>query len=450
MRRKRLISFILVLVFAFAMSASAFASTPGLTDGEQGTFTLPDEGPTSQSKTLVLTKELKAYNPDEVTIKAPIIAYTYTVAEVTISADGATVTDKNNVTAPVKSGILPNGGISATAGWTADDTISAAPGGASNTKEISLSFENVVFTGPGIYRYSVTEALADGTYAAAGVTATDGSLTRFIDVYVRQSPNNYTDGSTAAQWDIYGYTCFYVNSDEITEDNKDTSPVKTNGFVSGTTDGSTALSADSYYTYNLTVSKTVTGDAYAEANTAFPFTILFTNSAITKTVDIDCAIEGTVTGWTDPAAAALSAGTTNGITNIKSGSSIKFIGIPCGTSFEVYETNTVTGVTYKVTSTLTPATADPVPDDAVVAGSAPTSAVTQGQKQAYQSTAVTVTPEADKAGENYAVDVVNEFVTISPTGVIVRYAPYALVLIGGIFLLLLGWKFLRRNEEEKA
>ena len=68
---KKISALILALVLVLSLSAAAFAATTLDGNGEQGAFTTEDT-PTSQSKTLVLSKEITAYNVDETTIKAPI------------------------------------------------------------------------------------------------------------------------------------------------------------------------------------------------------------------------------------------------------------------------------------------------------------------------------------------------------------------------------------------
>lgn len=444
---------ILAAVTAISMSAIAFAAPTLLTTGEQGAFTSPDT-PVSQSKTLVISKELTAYSPAGAgDIYAPDISYTYTIAPATVATDSS-VTDaagkhasNTAVTVPVKAGlgtpVIANSGVVA---WTNSDSLVASDSGDANKKDISIDFSSVVFQGAGIYRYEITEALTSGyTYATSGVTETTDATnghTRFIDVYVRPATTGYTDGTTAAQWDIYGFTCFYNNAAEITEDNKADTPVKTTGFVAGTTDGSEEVKADSYYTFSIVVSKSVVNDGYGAATHAFPFTVIFTNGTITRTVDIQGYEKSpTATGFVDPAAGTITG--TQGILNLKSGGMVRYYGIPCGTTIEIYETNDVTGVTYKVDSNLSGTTTT---DQAVTWGNAPASATAQAStKAAYESTKVTVTTTADAAGTEKDLAITNTLLTISPTGVVLRVAPYAVIFAAGIILLIVA----RRRKEDK-
>ena len=458
---KKFFALFMVMAMIVAMGVSAFADTTLGAAGEQGAFTTPDT-PESQSKTLILSKEITAYNADETTINAPTISYTYTIAPATVAAN-TTITDAASkhtsgeaVTVPVKAGIanpvIANSGVVA---WTPADQMTAGTEGVANKKDISIDFSNVVFTGPGVYRYVITEALTAGNaYATSGVTETTDATnghTRYIDVYVRPATTGYTDGSTAAQWDIYGYTCFYNNT-SITEGNKASTPVKTTGFVAGTTDGSTSLLADRYFTFNVLVSKEVVNDGYGASTVAFPFTIIFSNEVATEPVDIIGTIKsGTVTGWTDPSSGSLNTVGANrqGVANIKSGGSIKYIGIPNGTSVEVYETNVATGVTYKVDTALTTSTTATTTDNAVVWGQAPVAAIAQAaSKEDFQSTKATFSTTANADDDNaYAVAITNTLLTISPTGVALRVAPYVCMLGLGIFLFILGK---RREEDEDA
>ncbi len=438
----------IVLTFMIlAMSLSALASsTPGTTalepSGEAGAFSNPDQ-PTNQGKVLLLNKELKVYNADETKVNAPTITYNYSITPATV-AEGTTVTDKSDkhdpagtVTTPVKVG---KGTFSASVSW-ANEEVDADPAGVENMKSISIDFSSAVFDGAGIYRYEISETLATGyTYENTGVTETtatddDAAHKRYIDVYVKPAAT-FTNGDTAAEWDIYGFTCFY-NNVSITDADKATAAVKTTGFTDGTTGGSSSeeFLADQYYTYNLTISKTVEGDNYAKLDHKFPFTVIFTNSIITKNILLETDESGTVQDFTHNAGAP----NWSGIALVKDSGSIKYIGIPMGTDVEVYETNDMSGTTYKVTTTKD-GEDKPTVDDMVISGTKPTSAAaqapTKSPDQSTKSVIDTTKDAADNTGHTIAIK--NTLVTISPTGVVLRIAPYVMILAAGIILLLVS------------
>ena len=451
---KKALALALAVLMMASLSVAAFAEGEAeLTGGEVGGFTSPDT-PTVQNKTLILKKELTAYNLDATQIQAPTISYTYAI---TAGDAGVNVTDATSdhatgigaLKVPTKAGITAGvtltGTDENTIAWTNAEKLTAATNGVANYKDLKIDFSNVVFTGPSIYRYIIAETAPN--YAASGVTATTGTHTRYLDVYVKAS-NTFTNGSAASDWDIYGYVCMYDSEDVDPDgDTTTTGAMKTNGFVAGTNDD-TEIKADSYYTFNVTVSKTVQNDNYAKATHAFPFTVIFTNAAVTQSVDISSATTGTTPdGFIDPDPAALSVGDTKGVVFIKDGASVKYIGIPNGTSVEVYETNDMTGVIYQVTTTLTPTGTAPTTDNSVSWDIAPTVAIAQAAaKEAFQSTKATITTTPDVDDDNaYAVAVTNRLLTISPTGVSLRVAPYALMLCAGLLLV-----FFSRRRKAKA
>ena len=448
---RQFFAFLLAVAMLFAMSATSFAATTLDANGEQGAFTSPDT-PVTQAKTLVLEKEIKAYNLDETTINAPTISYTYTIAAATGSA--ITVTDKadkhtsnNPVTVPVKAGVgtpvISNSGIVA---WTTAETLTASTDGTKNVKDISIDFSSVAFGGAGVYRYVISENLTTGTYTGAGVTGTDGAHTRYIDVYVRPASPTPA-GKTAADpefWDIYGYTCFYNNS-SITDDTKTTAPVKTTGFVEGTSNGTTEVKADSYYTFNLTLSKTVAGDSFAASTHQFPFSVIFSNSAVTQNILLRTTTSGTVTDFSHDAGAPV----WQGVAKIKDGGSIKYIGIPNGTDVEVYETNDMTGVTYRVETFVNASTSAITTDESVTWGTAPSTGVSQATQAAYESKSYTVDTTADADDDTaHSVAITNTLLLISPTGVVLRVAPYVVMLAAGVLILILRRRSRMQSEDD--
>ena len=446
---KKVFATLLALTLVMAMSMTALAETTLGESGEQGAFGNPDE-PTSQGKMLILEKELKVYNPDQAAVNAPTITYKYTIAPA-IVADGTTVTDNSNkhnsgnsVTFLVKPGI---GNFEASVSW-ANDKVDASSAGEKNVKDISIDFSGVVFTGAGVYRYMITETLADGfTYPNTGVTKTTGNHVRYIDVYVRAA-DTFTDGTSATDWDIYGFTCF-VNNVSITDANKTTTAVKTTGFVDGDNgtpdDQSDDILADQYYTYNVEISKTITNDNYAKKTHKFPFTVIFTNEEIQKNISLKTDVKGSPVDITHDAGAP----NWSGVAKLGDEEKIIYIGIPMGTDVEVYETNDVTGTTYQVVTTRVGAENETGTDEAVFSGTAPGSAVSQNEKAAHESTKTLfdTTKDTSAGTQAHSAAINNILVTISPTGVVLRIAPYALILVAGLALLVISRRRKVRDEE---
>ena len=432
---------ILAVVMLLALSVTAFAADE-LSDGKFG------NGGTSATKSATeavnIQKALLPVNPENSTINAPTITYTYAVSAGAASKD---ITDTDDVNAQTKAGILTGLKVTGSANGTANSPVTYSSGDSvSNTigwttasqltantasiQNLELDFSGVEFGAAGVYRYVITES---ATYAGTGVTETDGTHTRFLDVYVK-------DGTStgAGAWDVYGYACCYANNDDIDagtniSTNNIANIAKTNGFVAGTDNSGNAIASDKYYTYNVTISKTLTGDA-ANNSHKFPFTVTFTNAGITANVDIIGTATGTATA-ADVAAGGLSSEVTVNPA-IANGGTAVYTGIPVGTTVTVKEQNDVVGTTYTSAGAITTKeTGD------TEAASAP---ITYNQ---YSNTAeIGSTAVNTAATGNKTVAFTNTFELISPTGVVVRVAPYALLLGCGIALLMVTRR--KRAEDE--
>ena len=462
----------LLLVLALALMVSASFAV-GLDGGEAGGFTQPDT-PNVNDKVVSIQKEITVFNPDEALIYGPAITYTYTVTPGTAvsvtdaASDHSSGTAAETTTLPgITTGMKVNGGTAGTAAsaagtleWTNADILDAADAGTANCKAFTLDFTDVVFTQPGVYRYLITES-ADA-YTTSGVTETTGTHTRCLDVYVMRSDEYDAAEITSDDWRIYGYVCVIENED-ITPDGDTTTAgaVKTNGFVTATNDG-TAVKADEYHTYNLTVGKTLTGDATMNSH-KFPFDVAWTADSATGTFQF--AVEESDAAVTKTAqAAATSVGGTavaantlykvgsadavgtadkDGSPSIANDGTVKYIGIPTGTKVTVTETNNVTGTTYATTAK---------DGDADVAFTGGTATLSNGNKTATMSENATVAyaqAAAPAADTNAAIQFTNTLSLISPTGYVVRFAPYALMLIGGIALLIVAKKHRKHTEEDE-
>ena len=425
----------LIISFTMVMSIGATILATDLEDGEVGGFAPNNQDtPTVYSdETVSILKELTAYNVDESTINAPTISYTYTVTAGSV----ASITDQPEdhesdeaVQVDTKAGVLTglqvngNPGATGTIAWTTDDTLDASDTGEANKKPLDIDFSGVVFGEPGVYRYVITETLtgSGATYAESGVTEKDTTHTRYLDVYVKAADTDFISGETAEEWEIYGFVCLYDDVD-VTPDT-----VKINGFVAGQDTDGNEVKADSYYTYNVTVSKILTNDNYNMGH-EFPMEIVFRNEPVTNDILLSATVNGNATDYQHNAGAVSDLG---GTATIASGSSIKYIGIPCGTTVEVTETNDAVGATYLTTLTVDAGT--------------PTSKIVVYNDV---SDTATITPDPDEADDvAHTVEFENVLQMISPTGVIVRSAPYILLLGTGVALFVLSRSFKKKEEKD--
>ncbi len=419
---------LLLTVLLLVLSATAWADGEA-TLGNNGI--VGDKTGTALSKSLIIYKELTGFNPDVSDVNAPNITYNYAI---TAGEGDITITDKDGVTANTKQGVgTPT--ITASVSWTSSETIQTSPtGNHTNKKPITISFSGVTFAAAGVYRYIITESLASGfTYATSGVT--DGAITtsRYLDVYVRDAQGTETERQ------IYGYVLFQSvpahHTANSSTDSDVTAAVKTTGFVADTgTDGSTQLTADSYYTYNVTISKTLVNDS-AMSTHQFPFSVTFANSTITQNIDII----GTVTG---PATAAdVENRSIDNVTvnpQIADGGTAVYTGVPVGTRVTVYETNNVTGTTYKSEGKFTAAETNDT--DAAV------NVITSNANS--NNAIVASTTAGTAATANKTIRFTNTLELISPTGYVARYAPYALILLAGIVMLVIAIKRKGHKEED--
>ena len=486
----RVSALILALMLVLSLSATAFAAED-LTNGVNGASDFTTDNPTAQDKAVNIKKELTVFNPDETFVYGPAFTYTYTVtpgdADKAItdaaSQHASGLATSTTTIAGITTNVTVNSGTAGNAtsaagtlAWTNADILDAAVAGAANCKNVVIDFSNVVFTQPGVYRYVITEtpAAADSSYAAAGITEGSGTRVRYLDVYVMRSSDygkdangDPSDANRAGWWMIYGYVCFYNNTN-IDAADLSTTPIKTNGFVSGTSNGSTAVTADQYHTYNLTVGKTLVGDSSMESH-KFPFDATWANptgsasgtfqyivettgtAEVTKTdVAATTSVNSTAVAahMTVGGASAVSTQDKDGTPLIANGATVKYIGIPQAAYATVTETNDVTGTTYTTTATETigsAAATDVVftaASTAVLSTDSKTATTDQGDTAVYAESS---TPTADS---NYAVQFTNKLAVISPTGYVARIAPYALMLAVGIVFFILMRR--RREQAEEA
>ena len=446
-----MLAVMMIAVLGVAGATSAPVSFTG-ENGVIGEFTSPDT-PVAKNSSVLLYKEITAYNKDASTVYAPVIEYSYTIApgsanksvkdaggSLHASGTAVEVLTKEGPTGATISGSV--NGTNYTLGklsLTNDVQLTTADAGYANKFPLKVDFSDVTWGAAGVYRYVITESTANGDKAAAGITEGGISETLYLDVYVK-------DAATAGQYEIYGYVCFKANNDiDGTSTISLNSAEKTEGFVTGDTDRSGSTDndeqADKYYTFNLTVSKTLSGDQAMNSH-KFPFNVDFTNDSVTAAIRLNQETDagGGITANL-PAAGAVSSLDVADL-GLANGASVKYIGIPVGvtaaTTVAVFERNDVIGTIYKSSYT--------VDGGAASAAKSLTWDATNNANKSDVANLPTITADADD-DVSHTIAFTNTLEQISPTGYVSRFAPYALILAAGIVLLIVAKK--RKTSEEE-
>ena len=444
---------IISMVMLLAIGGTVMAAEDMTNEsGVIGEFENPDVA-TTKDTSVIIYKEITAYNPETCTVNAPTITFNYTISSGTgDELAGKTVTDAEsrhnpleNISTVTKKGVgtptITGTAAGALALVPGTDTLDASENGTANRFPLTVSFEGIDFvangTGAGIYRYQITETTTTDAKRAAGIAEGTVAKTLYMDVYV--------DGNG----DIYGYVLFTNNGDIDASPDNDadaaTAAGKTEGFVGSQADGGTYASAtasvaDKYYTFNFEVEKEVVGDTYAvNTKQKFPFTITLTNATVTAAVlPIETANDSNLVTLVGVSTAAI-AGTWE--PQIASGGKVSYVGIPTGTTVAIYETNPVTGVTYKSEST--GADADAAEKDIAKNENSNTATIN------CNATALTKAAENHTEAASKQIKFTNTLKQISPTGIIIRSAPYLLLFAVGavLFILIRHGKKNAKTEE---
>ena len=441
-KMRKLAAILLAVMMTVGLCATAWAdgsttetTTTGNAITDKGTVEV-----TTNPHQVTFKNVLKAYNPDETTIYAPAVTYSFTIqaADGTEHGIGTIVTDNDTETPGTQAMVLSGAGGSITIGtetinytvtnrpsitasldYDMDDVLTAAAAGADNVQDVTVDFSNVQFSKPGIYRYLITRTVTDnnealntidGTAATAGTTTY--TSTRYLDVYVKENNGTRT---------IYGYVMHKVT----TNINKDTP--KSDSFD------------DEYKTSNLIVTKTLVNDASMNSH-KFPFNVQFDD---TKEAHIKTS--NSVTGYSGGSTVGtLAAGVKKDNPTIAHNGAVKYIGIPNGFTAEVYEENDVTGTTYKSNgNVVTSETGDTdAADKSITWRTGSTTTATSDGETSTTTTAPAYRSNTAKTGaatnQNKQADFTNTLEEISPTGVVLRVAPYVLMLAAGLMLLMLS------------
>lgn len=431
---KKLTALLLALVMVLAIGATALADDDNVYTGTDNSLSISIAG----TNKIPMNKTVVIFNTDNNTqVREPHITFSYSIAKVDSTKDEAaqldsTVTDSKSATANVYNGVA--------AGITAPDDITyssankvaATTKGYEDEKTTQIGVDPTAFPHAGIYRYVITETPSvepETVYMEAHTSAYQ--VNRYLDVYIYNPDYDATTNPTGhtTQW-LGGAVIFKtVNTTSGTEgkDNIDTTFEKTTGFepgtdgTPGTTDFTNDKTVDRYFTYNLDVTKAITGTV-ADKTHDFPFQIAITGALPHKvSVDIDnngAAKVAEVSTQVLNETAALSDGDTYSVT-----------GLPKGSTVTVKEHNNTVD-DYKLTTALT-GTTSTATRNAVDVPTAPENAIGETDVLINSGSATV------KADTKTVVTFTNDLKAPSPTGVVLRFAPYALMLGAGIALFII-------------
>jgi len=481
-----------------AVCATAFAA--GNTPTSDNDTNAPAITVTSAATvTVPVTKDIVLFNVDGSSILEPNVTYSYKVEPVTVTSgtyvtgltartdDATTATATIAVRSGIAGGVTIKGNSTgATAGTTAsvvfgtDNTTKISTWKETDmvdhtrTKVASKSFDVIINASTiyasgantaGIYRYKITDETTDETLLKAGIKRDSNYMeSLYLDVYTKYNSNN--DGL-----EVYGYVLFKDLSNNASQSFEyDTSvaheTIKVSGFNvesetgnTGSYDANTGIISDQYHTYNVLVKKVITG-GMANINNRFPFKVEITNVAstitgytqqITSQADFYYVSTQNGTAGSETIVALDATGnwslgntTTSSALQFKNNDQILITGLPANALIKVTELNNTVDY-YNASAVDTDSSALTLTDGATT----PTT-----------NTVITMVPSTGTAGMNttFAVDntsakdqivFTNTLEQISPTGYVSRFAPYALILMAGIALLIVAKKRKPAMDDEE-
>ncbi len=276
-------------------------------------------------------------------------------------------------------------------------------GTTTNSVDVTVNFGNVSFTAAGIYRYVITED-SDVTSSVKDDIAIDTTNqktkgTLYLDVYVKKtvtaSGTTYTPFAYVLMTDAEAPTLSDTNNNNLNDTATYSSKIDT--------------VTNEYTTYDLTVSKTIVGDMAADN---FDFTIAISElpTGVYIKKDSDTAVTGASKSFTQ---------------TLANGGTTTIYGLPSTAKYAIREAvNKDEGYAVEVTGTnATYETYDWI-----------------GTEAYGNETPATM-------GKNDITSAfTNTLESISPTNVIMRYAPYLFILAAAIVLLLV----MRRRKAHDA
>lgn len=379
---KKLTALLLALIMVLAMNASALAETIG-SDGIAG-----------DTSSAISTIDFEVKYNVESGVDAPLTKFSYELTNWDI-ADGhaGIVLFAGTATSPE----IRNGNGSAylpTADVTVDEN---------NSGIGKVTINTGSYTQPGVYRYKLTQKPLTTTQTNAGVMKADEYDFLVLDVYVTKV------GDPAAP----AVTAVVLHKDNVAvDDNADKVAGFNNTYSPNNPDpGTSTPDPTNPESYELTITKKVDGSA-ASNDQEFDFTIVLTPPTNDDSISFENVKVGVVaTGVnTNPASElTLNNGANTTLTvKMKHDSKIVIKGVPQNTTVSVTEDH----LDYTPENTVTEMTA--------------VDAKTGKETGTYKTTS---------AANDIAFK--NTRKNISPTGVVLRVAPYAIMLGAGVVLFII-------------
>ncbi len=405
--KKSVLSKLIAIVLSVLLMATSFAAFAEAIDGGANPGAI-----STDDTTLTIPKGITLKNDESGTYYNPNITYTYTIAPVT-PATGAKVSGVDVVEGPTGGATLASNSVAFTAGEVSGITSS----GKEITQNLTVNIDLTKFSQVGIYRYKISDTTATSALFTAGITRKDNyNKDRYLDVYIK----NGTSGVAVA-----GYALTQTNS--ATAGDKDGGYTKEYETTTDAGTGTVTENTDVYRTYNVKLEKQVTGDM-GDKNHAFPFAVTVNNNSLTYYSNGSAATGTSIS------------------TTLADGDTLEIKGLNPHATVGYVETND-TGSTYKVT--INGKTSTLVNEAEVASGSTATLAV--GAVSAYDTDNSNTSVAVDSAATDYSqVKFINNLASISPTGVVLRYAPFILLLACAGALVLFATRTKARRKETEA
>ena len=481
---KKLTALLLALIMVLAIGATALAGEPETGSGSE-TPTTTTTGDTKNNtndhagslddpahpnnpaiktltdNTITLNKTLIFFNPEKVDVYEPNITYTYKVTPVNVNEDQATVTDDGYynddtpVTVHVKDGVADGLTVTTAAQFSdANKVKDVTPEGTLVEKNIVLTIVPEKFTAAGIYRYKLTDETEVSDLNSVGITRAEGTdgykADRYIDLYVKNVLG--TDGKPTGELKVENVVVFSTTSVTDPTTGKITpETIKTTGFnesPQSDNDYTDDKLADHYYTYNLKVEKETDG-VLADKSNKFPFAVTINDIKAKKITYAAVGVAAANAADEAVSSDSVTKGelSDSSVIKLADGESVTFYGIPFGAKATVSEYNN-TKDQYVAKKDDTKTTADSankaLAADVTLTAETPSVKAELADILIDAGKAHTAADDSQSSEATTLAHFKNFLPEISPTGVVLRVAPYAIMLGAGVVLFIV--LKLRKNK----